>query len=134
MNLVEHTLSKPAVMVLGASANTERYSYLAVKRLLDHGYTVFPVGLTGGQIRTVNILSPDLDFDTIDTVSVYLHPRNQSGMLELLTRIKPRRVIFNPGAENEALQQQLMKQGIDVQEACTLVLLSTGQFWVLRKL
>jgi len=128
MNLVEHTLSRPAVMVLGASANKERYSYLAVKRLLDHGYTVFPVGLTGGQIGTFNILSPDLDFDIIDTVSVYLNPRNQSNLLELLTRVKPRRVIFNPGAENEVLQQQLVKQGMDVQEACTLVLLSTGQF------
>jgi predicted CoA-binding protein len=65
----------------------------------------------------------------IDTVTVYLSPQKQASVIQDILAVRPRRVIFNPGAENASATETLARHGIDVVEACTLVLLSTGQFW-----
>lgn len=120
---------KPAVAVLGASANRERYSNKAVRLLVEHGYPVLPVHPA---LETVEALpvSKSLDaLDTaVDTVTVYLSPAISTTLTDQLLSLHPRRVIFNPGAETPVLQELLEEAGISVENACTLVLLNTGQF------
>jgi uncharacterized protein len=117
------------VAVLGASAKPERYSYRAVAQLQAHGYTVFPVNPGISEVlgsracaRLTDIAVP------VDTVTVYLSPERSAALAGDLLALRPRRVIFNPGAENDALAAALREHGIEVLEACTLVLLHTGQF------
>ena len=113
---------------MGASTDPSRYSNRAVLRLIAAGYSVIPVGLNTGEIGGLKIHPPEEKFDEVDTVSIYLNPKNQSFLYSILKELAPRRVIFNPGAENPALEKALTENKIETMEACTLVLLSTGQF------
>ena len=115
-------------LVLGASENPSRYSYLAVKKLLAHQHPVVAVGKRAGVLNGVTIEKEKKDWPGIDTVTLYLNPQNQKQYYDYLISLKPRRIIFNPGTENEELYALAKKNGIQVQEACTLVLLSTGQY------
>lgn len=122
-------MSKKTV-VLGASTNPGRYSFMAAEMLSEYGHEVVPVGLRKGVLAGEEILDirswPPVD--DVHTVTLYIGPSHQDGLLDYLTRLKPARVIFNPGTENPALEQALEKQGIAVQEACTLVMLRSGQY------
>ena len=117
------------VAVIGASANEERYSNKAMKMLAEHGHTPVPIAPTSDPILG-RVVFPSLA-DTpqpIDTVTVYLSPKRQATLLEQVVSAKPRRVIFNPGTENPELAARLREAGVDTVEACTLVMLRTGQF------
>ncbi len=117
-----------STVVLGASMKPERYAHQAVHRLLAQGHAVVAVGRRAGSIGMLPILT-DLRAGTeVDTVTVYLSPANQAAWANRLLHLKPRRVIFNPGAENPELARALRSAGIEVAEACTLVLLATGQY------
>lgn len=118
------------VAVLGASDNPERIAYQALGRLVDAGHEVFPVSPKGGEILGQAVL-PNLSAidKPIDTLTLYVGPERQAGaVLDDIVALKPRRVIFNPGTENPAAYARLQQAGIEVEEACTLVLLSTRQF------
>jgi predicted CoA-binding protein len=115
-------------VVLGASENPQRYSYLAVKSLLRHGQEVVPVGLKEGTIESVKILAGRPSIENVDTVTLYVGPANQKAWYDYILSLKPKRIIFNPGAENEELEEMAEKNGIEVVEACTLVMLSVGNY------
>lgn len=117
------------VAILGASANPERYSYQAVMLLAEHGHRVFPVHPSARPIGD-HPCYPSLGAieEPLDTITVYLSVKNSTPLIEEILARKPRRVILNPGAENPELAQRCTAAGIRVQEACTLVLLRTGQF------
>ena len=118
------------VAVLGASRKPERYSNQAIRLLRHYGHTVLPVNPAQQEIEGLRV-TPSVDNLTpgeIDTVTMYVSPAHSDPLLPGLLRLKPKRVIFNPGAENPRLQQALQKAGITVEEACTLVLLRTGQY------
>jgi len=116
------------VLILGASLNPDRYSNMALNDLLDYGFDVIAVGNRGGIVRGVEI-SRDVPSEAkIDTVTLYLRPSNQISYYTYLKDLKPRRVIFNPGTENDELEKALAAIGIEVLEACTLVMLRTHQF------
>ncbi len=117
------------MVVLGASAKPERYSNQALHLLLEKGFAVLPVHPALDEIEGILVFKklPDLGMP-VDTITVYLSPERSAPLVEDLLAVKPRRVIFNPGTENPQLQQQLQDAGIEVKEACTLVLLNTGQF------
>ena len=117
------------VAVLGASTDEERYSFKAVRMLKEHGFTPIPVHPAGHVVdgfRAVKTLE-DIG-DKIDTLTMYVGQNISSLQLDNILKLKPRRVIFNPGAENKDLQDKLNKNGIEVVEACTLVMLRTEQF------
>ena len=117
------------VAVIGASDNPERYSYQAVKLLQEHGHKVFPVHPKLKEIEGVKVYASVKEIpEAIDTLSLYVSPEISSKMAEELTGAKPRRIIFNPGAENPALEEAAQKKGLQTLEACTLVMLRTGQF------
>ncbi|QBG49323.1 CoA-binding protein [Verrucomicrobia bacterium S94] len=117
------------VVVLGASPKPERYANKAVHLLLEHGYSVLPVHPAAAEIAGQNVYAGLRDIETaVHTVTVYLSASQSALLAADLMALRPRRVIFNPGAENRELQHMLQENGIEVEEACTLVLLNTGQF------
>ena len=115
-------------LVLGTSLKPERYSNLAVNRLLNNGIETEAFGLREGNIRGVDIKTDFKDFEDIHTVTLYIGQKHQSQYIENIIRLKPERVIFNPGTENPELYDILEKNGITSEVACTLVLLGTGQY------
>ena len=116
-------------LVLGASTKPGRYALMAAERLLQKGHSIELLGQSEGQIGGVNIKTKIEDIDKeIDTVTVYLSEKNQQQYEDYLLKMKPKRVIFNPGAENLELETKLEAQGTEVLEACTLVMLGTGQY------
>jgi predicted CoA-binding protein len=116
------------VMVYGASTNPERYAYKATELLLAHKHEVVLVGHKTGEISGIPIWHGHPQLDDVHTMTLYVGPQNQGELLDYARRIKPTRIIFNPGTENPSLYGELEKVGIKVEEACTLVLLHTGQF------
>jgi predicted CoA-binding protein len=115
-------------LVLGASDNPSRYSYLAVQRLRSHGHPVVALGRKSSKVADVLIETEKKMFDNIDTVTLYLNPQHQQEYYNYILSLKPARIIFNPGAENEELEELAKKNGIAAIEACTLVMLSTNQY------
>jgi uncharacterized protein len=115
-------------LVLGASDHKYRYSYMALQRLKAAGHEVFALGAHEAWVGDIPITTKAGDWAAIDTVTVYLSAKNQQGYYDYLLALRPKRVIFNPGAENEVLAKKLKQEGIEVLEACTLVMLSTGQY------
>ena len=117
------------VAVLGASPKPERYSNKAIRMLREYGHTVIPVNPAQKEIEGLAVV-PDVAAlpGNVDTVTLYVSPAHSAALLPGLLSLHPKRVIFNPGAENPALAQGLAKAGIVVEEACTLVMLRTGQF------
>lgn len=115
-------------LILGASPNPERYSYLATERLISHGHPVLPVGVRKGTIHGTDILiEKPVDTD-IDTVTLYLNPTAQKDWYDYILGLHPKRIIFNPGTENPELEQLASTNKILTEQACTLVLLSTGAY------
>jgi predicted CoA-binding protein len=121
--------SELTVVVLGASPNPERYSHKAVLQLKQHGFRVIPVHPQAETIADCGVV-PRLEEVTgpVDTVTMYVNAARSADLVDSLQFLAPRRVIFNPGAENSVLQRQLEGVGVECVEACTLVMLATGQF------
>lgn len=117
------------VLVLGASDNPSRYSYIATHMLLDYGHRPVLVGKRPGTVRDIQIM-PSLPegLTGVNTVTLYLNPLHQQQWMDEIIALKPKRVIFNPGTENPEFEDLLEQQGIEAQIACTLVLLRTGQY------
>lgn len=115
-------------LVLGASENPERYSNMAIHRLRSHGQEVVAIGIKPGKVDDVEIIAGRPAVKDLDTVTLYLNAENQKQYYDYIIGQKPRRIIFNPGAENPDLEKLATEHGILPVGACTLVLLSTGQY------
>ena len=115
-------------LVLGASDNPSRYSNLAIQRLRGLGHPVVAVGRKQCCVRDVDITKDHEKFTDVDTVTLYLNPENQREYYDYILELNPKRIIFNPGTENEELENLANSKGIVTQDACTLVLLTTGQY------
>ncbi len=117
------------VVVVGASANEERYSNKAMKMLAEHAYQPIPVAPGTTEILGQKVYARIGEVrEKVHTVTLYVSPPRQQGLIDEIITLKPERVIFNPGTENPAVYAQLKNAGIEVVEACTLVMLRTGQF------
>ncbi len=120
--------AKKKTLVIGASDNPERYSYMALHRLQQHGHPVVAIGRNAQTVLGVPVATTQEAFKEIDTVTLYVSPAHQKEYYQYILGLHPQRIIFNPGAENEELLQLAKAKGIQTMEACTLVLLSTGQY------
>lgn len=112
-------------LVLGASLNPSRFSHMAVCSLAGAGHPVVAVGRQAGSVCGIEIVTGKPEVEGVHTVSLYLGSANQSGYIEyLLDEVKPSRIIFNPGAENETLKKAAAKKNIETVEGCTLNMLA----------
>lgn len=117
-----------ATIVIGASTNPERYSYKAIHSLVAHDIPVIALGLKTGEVAGIPILKDRPVIKNVDTITLYINPVAQRDWEEYILSLRPRRIIFNPGTENHELYSKVKNQGIEAQEACTLVLLATNQY------
>ncbi|MEO7306741.1 MAG: CoA-binding protein [Ferruginibacter sp.] len=121
-------MEKKKTLVLGASANPSRYSNLAINRLKSHQHPVVAIGKREGDVAGIPIETGKKPFEGIDTVTLYLNPAHQKEYYDYIISLHPKRIIFNPGTENDELAELAIQNGVKPMEACTLVLLSTGQY------
>ena len=121
-------MSSKKTVVLGASNNPNRYSFLAVNKLVNHGHPVVAVGIKKGNIQEIEIQNDNPIVENVDTVTLYLNPTNQVQYYDYILSLHPKRIIFNPGTENAEFEEMARSKGIETLEACTLVMLSTGVY------
>ena len=121
-------MSNKKTLVIGASENPERYSHLAVQKLVAHQQPVIALGIKKGSIDAVPIETERKQWEGIDTVTLYLNPAIQKDYYQYILSLHPKRIIFNPGTENDEFYDLAKENGIEAKEACTLVMLSTGQY------
>lgn len=117
-------------VIIGASPNPSRFSYLAAERLLEHGVQFVPVGIKKGNVFGKEILDLRLqpEISDVNTITLYINPAHQREWYDYILKLNPERVIFNPGTENQELEKLLEQKNIETLEACTLVMLGTGQY------
>lgn len=115
-------------LVMGASSNPERYAYKAIKMLQRFGHPVVAVGKKEDEVDGLRIEKQQIPFENVNTVTLYLNPMNQKQYYDYIIGLKPKRVIFNPGTENPELYTLLRQNEIEIEVACTLVMLSTNQY------
>ncbi len=118
--------NKPT-LILGASEKPNRISFQAASQLIDRGEEVFLIG-RGKEVNGVRINKGLIDIENLDTISLYLNAQRQREYYDYIFGLNPKRVIFNPGAENAELMELLTKGGILSENACTLVLLTIGSY------
>jgi predicted CoA-binding protein len=117
-------------VIIGASTNPSRYAYLAAGMFSERNIPVVPLGIKTGNLFGNEILNikEKPEVKDVDTVTLYLGPQNQTEWYDYILSLNPKRIIFNPGTENPELEKLANNEGIETLEACTLVLMSTGQY------
>ena len=117
-------------MIIGATTNPGRYAFLAARMLTEYNHEIVPVGIKDGAVFGKQILDiydrPAIE--GVDTVTLYIGPQRQSEHIDYILSLKPKRIIFNPGTENEEFITRAEKEGVEALEACTLVMLRSRQF------
>jgi len=127
-NIIGEIQNMKKTLVLGATPDSSRYAYLAANRLVGHGHSIVNVGIKTGEVAGVVIEKPEQIHDDIDTITLYIGPQNQPPLYNYILDTHPKRIIFNPGTENSELSKMANEKGIETENACTLVLLSIGQY------
>ncbi|HEY9561412.1 MAG TPA: CoA-binding protein [Anseongella sp.] len=121
--------AKRKTLVLGATDNPGRYAFLAINRLVEQGHPVIAVGKRDGTVAGISIQKEfPSGSEDIHTITMYLNAANQRMYHDRILALHPKRIIFNPGSENPILKNLALAEGIAVEEACTLVMLTTGAF------
>lgn len=115
-------------LIIGATPNPARYAYRAAHMLTSKGHAIINVGIKQGELAGIPIEKAGEIHKDVDTITLYIGPDLQDDYFDYILKTNPKRVIFNPGTENQKLEELLQKNGIEPVEACTLVLLATGQY------
>jgi uncharacterized protein len=117
-------------VIIGATANPARYAFLAARMLTDYKHEIVPVGIKEGAVSGKEILDifEKPAIGDVHTVTMYIGPQRQPEYYDYILGLKPKRIIFNPGTENDAFERMAEAQGIEAVEGCTLVMLRSGQF------
>jgi predicted CoA-binding protein len=117
-------------VIIGATTNPGRYAYLAAQMLKSYEHEIVPVGIKTGDVLGATIL--DLRkkpaISDVDTVTLYIGPQHQAEWYDYILGLKPKRIIFNPGTENDEFERLAEENGIEALEACTLVMLRSRQY------
>jgi predicted CoA-binding protein len=125
---MEKTLTREKTLIIGATTNPDRYSNLVIHRLRAKGYPVLAIGNKSGSVAGVEILNEKIPMKNIHTVSLYLNAQKQPEYYDYIISLNPKRVIFNPGTENPEFCDILLEKGIEVDVACSIVLLASNQY------
>jgi uncharacterized protein len=117
-------------VIIGATTNPSRYAYMAAEMLTNYKHDIVPIGIKKGEVNGKSILDINQrpKIDEVDTVTLYIGPQHQPEHYEYLLSLKPKRFIFNPGTENHEFEKLVEASGAEAIEACTLVMLRTGQY------
>ena len=117
-------------VIIGATPNVYRYAYMAAESLTGHGHEIVPVGIKKGQVFDEPILNikDKPQVAGVDTITMYINPQHQAEWMDYIIGLSPKRIIFNPGTENPKFERHARKSGIEVEQACTLVMLSVGNY------
>lgn len=117
-------------VIIGATSNPERYAYLAAGELVKKGHEIVPLGIRKGEVFGKEVLDIRTKprIENVDTVTLYLGPARQPEWYDYILSLKPKRILFNPGTENQEFQKMALEAGVEAEEVCTLVMLRTGQF------
>ena len=117
-------------VIIGSVPKTYRYASQAAGRLHENGIDFVPVGIREGEVLGKQILNvyDNPVIEEVDTVTLYVNPKRQKTIYSFILGLNPRRIIFNPGTENQELKVLAEKQNIETLEACTLVMLSIGNY------
>lgn len=121
-------MANKKTLILGATPDASRYAYLAANRLVSHGHSIVNVGIKTGEVAGVPIEKPEEIHSDIDTITLYVGTRNQPPLYDYILATHPKRIIFNPGTENAELRRMANERGIETEYACTLVMLSIGEY------
>ena len=119
---------KKKTLVIGASEKPARYSYKAITKLTEYGHSVEALGLRNGEVAGITFKTGEPKLEDIDTIAMYVGPARQPSFYDYIVGLKPKRILFNPGTENPEFYEIAKQNGIEVEEACTLVLLSIDQY------
>ena len=117
-------------VIIGATTNQGRYAYLAARMLAEYKHEFVPVGIKDGAVFGKEILDifKKPSIPDVHTVTLYIGPRRQPEHIDYILGLKPKRIIFNPGTENEEFVRRAEEKGIEALEACTLVMLRSYQY------
>ena len=115
-------------LILGATTNQSRYAYLAANKLKAHGHEIINIGIKSGELAGKNIEKATKIYPDVDTITIYIGPKHQSEYYDYIIKTNPKRIIFNPGTDNPELESLATQNDIETLHACTLVLLSIGQY------
>ncbi len=116
-------------VVIGASSNPSRYSHTAVLQLTGINVPVIPIGIKNEMIGNIEILTGFPEIENVHTVTMYVGPKKQPQYYDyILNRLKPKRIIFNPGTENKEFEELAIENNIKVMNYCTLIMISNGTF------
>jgi predicted CoA-binding protein len=117
-------------VIIGATPNTSRYAYMAAERLTEHEHEIVPVGIKRGEVfgKSIQAIREYPIINDVDTITLYIGPRHQPEYYDYLLSLKPKRIIFNPGTENEELMALARKHDVEVVSGCTLVMLGVGNY------
>jgi predicted CoA-binding protein len=121
-------MANKKTLILGATPNSGRYAYLAANRLVKAGHDIINIGIKKGEVAGVPIEPAEDIYPDVDTITLYVGPQNQPPLYDYILNTHPKRIIFNPGTENSELRKMANEKGIETEYACTLVMLSTGQY------
>jgi predicted CoA-binding protein len=117
-------------VIIGATTNPGRYAYLAARMLTDYRHEIVPVGIKEGSVFGKEILDifEKPQINDVDTVTLYIGPQRQPEYYKYILGLKPKRIIFNPGTENDEFEKMAEEQGVEALQGCTLVMLRSGQY------
>lgn len=124
----KNIMASKKTLIIGASANPARYANIAANRLVSAGHEIVNIGVSRGEAAGTPIHRAGETEENVDTITLYIGPHRQPEYYGYILKTKPRRIIFNPGTENTELRTLAEESGIEATEACTLVMLSTGEF------
>ena len=115
-------------LVIGASEKLERYSNKAIRKLMHFGHEVIPLAIRKGEVNGLRFETGFPELEDVHTITLYIGPQRQKSYYDYILKLNPKRIIFNPGTENEELMKLTAKQGIKNVTDCTLVMLDSGIF------
>jgi len=120
---------KPKVVIIGASPNPNRYSYIATLLCLDKDIAVIPLGVRKGTIGDLEILTEKIPIENVHTVSLYIGEEKQKEWYDYIFSLQPSRIIFNPGTYNPELEKLARERQIECVINCMLTMLHLNQFF-----